>query len=212
MISIIFDMDGTLLDTQKIVLPAWETAGINQGIKGLSNEVKNVCGMNCADWSRYLNENYPTLDTDKFNAEMRKYVKENIIVTYKTGGEEILKFLKQNGVKIAIASGSSMKSVKHHLKEVDAEKYFDVMLGGTDVQNSKPAPDIFLLAAQKMGVAPKDCIVFEDSKNGVKAAVAAGMRCIGIADIAEFPEDIKNLLFAEPKDFIEAIDILRPLL
>ncbi len=209
MINVIFDMDGTLLDTQKITIPAWEWAGCNQGINGIGQHIKNVCGMNCADWTAYLKRHYPTLDTDRFNAEMRKYIKENIVVRFKPGGEEILKFLKENGVKMALASGSSVNSVYHHLNKVGAEKYFDVILGGNDVENSKPAPDIFLLAAAKMGVSPKDCIVLEDSKNGVKAAASAGMRCIGIPDIAEFPDEIKKHLMAETKDFFEAIDILR---
>ena len=73
----------------------------------------------------------------------------------------------------------------------------------------KPAPDIFLETAKLLGTSPNDCFVFEDSTNGVKAAVAAGMKCIGVPDITEFNEDIKDILFTEIASLDKAIDILK---
>ena len=207
MFSVIFDMDGTLLDTQRVYLAGWEYAGLNQGIKGLGDHVACVCGMNIMGWTRYLNEKFPTLDTDRFNKEMRQYVAEHQVVRFKKGAEELLKYLKNRNVKIGLASGSSRESVDHHLNEIDAFKYLDVTLSSQEVKNGKPAPDIFLEAAKRMGVEPKDCFVFEDSENGVKAAVAAGMRCIGVPDIAQFKDEIKKSLFAELKSLDEAMEI-----
>lgn len=208
MFSVIFDMDGTLLDTQQICIPAWEWAGENQGIKGLGKAIPYVCGMNREGWSAYLREHYPTLDVDRFNKEIRGYVEDNLVVRFRTGGKELLDYLKQRGVKVGLASGSSRKSVDHHLKEVGIGDYFDTTVAGDELKIGKPAPDVFLLTAEKMGVAPKDCFVFEDSVNGVKAAIAAGMRCIGFPDVAMFPDDIKKLLFAEIKSLSDAIEIL----
>lgn len=207
MFSVIFDMDGTLLDTQKIFIPAWEYAGLNQGIKGVGNDIQNVCGMNKAGWTEYLNSHYPTMDTDKFNSEMRQYVTDNLVVKFMAGAEALLKYLKQKGIKIALASGSSMESVKHHLKEVSATEYFDAIVSGEEVENGKPAPDIFLLTAKRLGVAPKDCFVFEDSANGIRSAYGAGMKCIGIPDIVDFPDEVNKLLFAKLKRLDEAIAV-----
>ena len=211
MFSVIFDMDGTLLDTQKIFIPAWEWAGENQGIKDLGKDLPNVCGMNINGWSAYLEEHYPTLDVDRFNKEMRAYVEEKLVVRFRRGGRELLTYLKQRGIKVGLASGSSRKSVDHHLKEVGISDYFDATVAGNEVTKGKPFPDVFLLTAEKMGVLPQDCYVFEDSVNGVKAAVAAGMKCIGFPDIAEFPEDIRKLLVAEIDSLDGAIEIFEKL-
>ncbi len=211
MISVIFDMDGTLLDTQQICIPAWEKAGQNQGFIGIGNDIPNVCGMNIIGWTAYLNKKYPTLNADKFNKEMREYIVANQVVKYREGAAELLDFLKQSGIKIGLASGSSRPSVMHHLNEVGATDYFCAITAGTEVDNGKPAPDIFLLTAEKMGVKPYDCIVFEDSANGVRAAAAAGMRCIGFPDIAPL-NDVHDLLFDEVDNLENAIDILKELI
>jgi len=108
-----------------------------------------------------------------------------------------------------LASGSSRRSVEHHLGELDAMKYFDAILAGSDVKHGKPAPDIFLETAKRLGAEPKDCFVFEDSSNGIKAAVAAGMKCIGVPDMVEFSDEIKQTLFAEITSLDKAIDILK---
>lgn len=209
MFSVIFDMDGTLLDTQKICIPAWDWAGERQGIKNMGSCVPDVCGCNIIGWSKYLRDNYPTLDVDRFNKEMRQYIIDNMVVKYKTGGEELLKFLKDNGVKIALASGSSHESIDHHLKEVGGTHFFDVTVGGVDVEKGKPAPDIFLLAAEKLGVDPVTCFVIEDSGNGIKAGYAAGMKCIGIPDVAPFKEEVKPLMIAELASMLDAIELFK---
>ena len=210
MFSVIFDMDGTLLDTQQICIPAWEYAGKNQGVSGMGAHVPNVCGMNKVGWSAYITEHFPTIDVDRFNREIRAYVIENIDIKYKSGAVELLEFLKQNGIKIGLASGSSEESVNHHLKEVDALKYFDAIVPGTSVEKGKPEPDIFLLAAERMGVDPETCFVFEDSQNGIIAGYRAGMKCIGVPDIAAFNEETKKIMFAEIKNLAEAIELLKP--
>ncbi len=207
MFSVIFDMDGTLLDTQKICIPAWEYAGINQGIKGVGNDIPNVCGMNKAGWTAYLTEHYPTMDTDKFNAEMRQYIVDNLEVKFMKGAKELLDYLKQKGVKIALASGSSIKSIEHHLNEVSATHYFDAIVSGEEVENGKPDPDIFLLTAKRLGVVPKECFVFEDSANGIRSGYRAGMKCIGVPDIVDFPDDVNKLLYANLKSLDQAIPI-----
>lgn len=212
MFSVIFDMDGTLLDTQRICIPAWEYAGRLQGVVGLGEHVPRVCGMNGEGSNRYLRENFPKIDVDIFKADMREYINRNGVVRYKKGAKELLDYLRNKCIKIALASGTSTPSVMHHLKEVDATKYFSAIVCGNDVKNGKPAPDVFLKAAEKIGATPEECFVVEDSANGVVAAYRAGMKCIGIPDIVDFEKEIEQLMFAKCESMTEALDIFKKML
>lgn len=205
MFSVIFDMDGTLLDTQSICIPAWEYAGKLQGVDGMGAYMQYACGMNLAGGNRYLRENFPLLDVDRFRIDERVYIKENLVPAYKKGGKELMAFLEQHGVKMGLASGSTHKSIEHHFAIVGGYEKFSAVVGGADVENGKPAPDIFLLAAEKMGVDPKTCFVFEDSVNGIKAGVAAGMKSIGVEDVVAFDDATKSLLTAQFASLDEAI-------
>ncbi len=197
MFSVIFDMDGTLLDTQRICIPAWDYAGKRQGYENMGRCIPFVCGMNNAGSTRYLQENFKGINVALFKDDVREYINKNGVVKFKDGAKELLELLKQRKIKIALASGTSRKSVEHHLNEVDAKKYFDVIVAGEEVVNGKPAPDVFLKAAQLLGAEPETCYVFEDSANGIKAGYTAGMKCIGIADIVPFNEDVKKMMFIE---------------
>lgn len=212
MFGVIFDMDGTLFDTQRICMPAWDFAGENQGFKNVGQHIPAVCGMSDVGWQKYLKDNFPGMDVLKFSSEARQYVIDNLIVRYMPGAEELVNFLKSKGVKLAIASGSSQDSIKHHLGEVGGTDYFDAIVGGADVENGKPAPDIFLLAAEKLGVAPEDCFVLEDSENGIRAAHAAGMKALGIPDIALFSDEVKALETAEFPSMVEAMEYFKKLI
>ena len=209
MFSVIFDMDGTLLDTQKICVPAWDYAGENQGYNNVGALIENVCGMNEKGWTDYLLKNFPQIDLIKFKNEMRQYIIDNLEVRFKKGALELLEFLKSNNIKMAIASGSSKETILHHLTQVNAMDYFDGFVGSHDVVNGKPAPDVFLKAAELISAKPEDCFIFEDSANGIIAAHTAGMKCIGVPDMVAFSQEIKDIMFAELNDLSEAIPILK---
>ncbi len=195
MFSVIFDMDGTLLDTQRICIPAWDFAGDNQGLENVGRHMPAVCGMNEEAWSSYLAERYPSIDLTTFKKDTKDYVIKNLKVKFMPGIERLLKFLKQNGIKIGLASGSSHEIINYYLNQLNSEDYFDVIVSGNDVEHSKPEPDIFLKTAELMGVNPSDCFVFEDSENGIRAGRAAGMKCVGIPDIVDFSDEVSGMLF-----------------
>lgn len=207
MFSVIFDMDGTLLDTQRICIPAWDYAGEKQGVFNMGEHIPNVCGTNANGSSLYLKQNFPQINIEQFKVDAKEYIIKNLVVRFKPGAKELLDFLKQKGVKIALASGTSRPSVEHHLNEVGILNYFDVTVCGTEVENGKPAPDIFLKTAELMGVSPEDCFVFEDSENGIIAGYKAGMKCIGIADIVPFSSKVKELMYCELQSMEKAIGI-----
>ncbi len=211
MFSVIFDMDGTLFDTQRICIPAWDWAGERQGFENVGEHIPAVCGKNEAGWSKHLKDHFPTMDVPRFSKDARDYVIKHLVVKYMPGAEELVKFLYEKGVKLGIASGSSRNSINHHLNEVGGAHYFDAIVGGTEVENGKPAPDIFLLAAEKLGVDPKDCYILEDSENGIRSGYAAGMKAIGVPDIAQFSEEVKALETAEFKSMFEALEYFKAL-
>lgn len=212
MFSVIFDMDGTLLDTQRVYIPAWDWAGEKQGFKNLGQHIPAVCGKNEAGWSKYLLDRYPSLDIKTFNLDAANYVAQNIVIRYMPGAEELVKLLKSKGIKVAIASGSGHDVINRYLTEIGGTELFEVIVGGPDVENCKPAPDIFLLAAEKLGVAPEDCFVLEDSENGIRAAHAAGMKALGIPDIALFSDEVKALETAEFPSMVEAMEYFKKLI
>lgn len=208
-LCVIFDMDGTLLDTQKIFVPAWEYAGRLQGIEGAGKHVYNICGMNDEGCRQYIRENMPTVDVSEFRASMVRYIAKNGFSKFREGAEELLTFLKQNKVKIGLASGSSHDVVERNLQQVGITDTFDVIVSGDEVKCGKPAPDIFLLAAERMGAEPKNCFVFEDSPHGIKAGFVAGMKCIGFPDLVQFDDKTCEMMIAQVNDLSEAITILK---
>jgi HAD superfamily hydrolase (TIGR01509 family) len=91
---------------------------------------------------------------------------------------DLLERLKADGLKLAICSSS--KNAQTVLDALSLSEYFDAVVGGNDIVNPKPDPEIFLTGAQRLGLKPEECIVFEDAESGVDAALAAGMACIGV--------------------------------
>ena len=209
MFSVIFDMDGTLFDTQRIYIPAWDYVGGLQNVSEKGKHIAEVCGMNEAGWTAFIEQNYKQIDIKKFKADVIEYVAKNNVIQLKEGATELIAFLRKNNIKIAIASGSSRDIIMDNLKAVGAENLFDVIVGGDEVQNGKPAPDVFLKTAEKLGVLPESCFVFEDSANGIRAGYAAGMKCIGVPDVAQFDDGVKKMMFAEFKVLSDAIEILK---
>lgn len=209
MFSVIFDMDGTLTDTQKIFVPAWDYAGGNQGFKNAGEKVEYVCGVNDEYCTNFILEHFKGIDIVKFKKDVADYINKNGVIALKPGVTEVLNFLKANKIKMAVASGSTIANINKNLNDVGVLNYFDAIASGDEVENSKPAPDVFLLAANRMGVNPKECIVFEDSSNGIKAGYAAGMKCIGVADVAPFDNEASEMAFKCFNTMDEAIELLK---
>ncbi len=191
----IFDMDGTLFDSEKIYQKAWletvEYFGQGRGIE-LTKAVSGASEANCR---KTIKEFYPDIDVDKFF----DHVIETAVKVFENGVEmmpgviEILSYFKEKGVKMAIASSSSHDVINKNIERADIKKYFTAIIGGNDVKNGKPAPDIFLKAAEEINVPIGDCYVFEDSFNGIRAAYAAGCVPIMIPDTMQPNDEIKKI-------------------
>jgi HAD superfamily hydrolase (TIGR01509 family) len=108
----------------------------------------------------------------------------------KTGALALLEALHAAAIPCAVASSSSVDEIRHRLGHVDVLKYFRAIDGGNEVAHGKPDPALYLLAAARLGAAPEDCIAFEDSENGARAAQAAGVRVVIVPDLKHPPQDV----------------------
>lgn len=180
----IFDMDGLMFDTESLYQNAWRQEARRMGITLGDDFVMEICGTNGDLLLSIVKKYYHTDDPIRIRDAVIQSVEDHLRqeVPVKPGLFEILKYLKEQGVKLAVASSSYPALIRRNLANSDTEPYFDAVVSGTNVPNGKPAPDIFLFAADQLGIDPKDCYVFEDSINGVHAGLAAGCETVMVPD------------------------------
>jgi beta-phosphoglucomutase family hydrolase len=180
--GVIFDMDGTLIESTEADYLAWKRLFAEHNKELSFEEYFPLIGMKSA----VVVETRLLLDDEKAKEALAKkmdYFSEIVsgsgikTVPYAT---ILLKQLKEHNVKLALATSSRRAKMKMVLQLTDLLPYFGEIVTGDEVANSKPAPDIFLKAAEKLQLSPKDCVVIEDAANGVKAAKNAGMKCVAI--------------------------------
>ena len=180
--NIIFDMDGVLVDSEPVILAAAIKGLEKYGVEAEPEDFTPFIG---AGEDRFIGG-----VAEKYGVKYKKEMKDTVydiyldIVSDKlkvfSGTKKVLNELKEN-FKLALASSADMVKIEANLKEADiSPSIFKVIIGGDDVTNKKPDPEIYTKTAEKMGVTPESCLVVEDSVHGVKAAKAAGMKCIGI--------------------------------
>ena len=177
----IFDMDGLILDSEKAVIDCWDIVGERYNLEDIRTFAYSVIGRNVTDTNKMFEERYGTDPGALFiRAEKRKIFKERFeggLVPLKPYTIELLKKMRQLGMKTALASSSSREDVVYEMSRLGALEYFDAVICGDQVTKSKPDPEIFIKAADLIGLDPSVCMGLEDSFNGVKACKAAGKPC-----------------------------------
>lgn len=193
--AVIFDMDGVIIDSEPFHLIICREIFKNLSIPFCEEEYNSYIGVsNTSMWTtlkdKYgLKETVDELSMFQTNAGM-KYIKENEIEPI-PGILDLLDELGGSGIKIALASSSSMEGIKMVLEKFKITQYFQAVVSGEDLERGKPAPDIFLKAAGMLQVEPEYCTVIEDSHNGVTAAKAAGMKCVGYQNPSSGDQDLR---------------------
>lgn len=182
--AVIFDMDGVLIDSEPGHLIQEERLFQSLGIS-LDKEGHNkFVGTTTQYMWNILKKDFNLKNTiDELIAldrnEYYEFLTKEEKVVPIDGIPELIKNLKSSGIKIAVASSSPLKVIEYILNTFKLYNYFDQIVTGDYVKRSKPNPDVFLYASQRLDMAPKDCIVVEDSHNGVMAAKNANMTCVG---------------------------------
>lgn len=199
--AVIFDMDGVLTDSEPVITKAAMLALAEFGVSASEADFHPFTGTGEDRFIGGVAELHGVpyrLEMKKRTYEIYLDIVDAEIVIY-PGIPEMLAILAGMGIRMAVASSADAVKVQANLRAAGIGlNLFSAVCSGEDVVHKKPAPDIFLLAADKLGVSPEMCLVVEDAISGVKAAGAAGMRCVGIS--TSFPR--KTLLAAGVADVL----------
>lgn len=201
----IFDLDGVIVDTAHYHFLAWKrlakelgielTEQHNERLKGVSRmqSLEIILELGGISLSQHDKEVLANKKNSWFVDFVERMAPEEIF----PGVKSLLLELRKRGMKIGLASSS--KNARTVVKLLNIQNEFDAIVDGTMITHSKPHPEIFLLAAKKLDVHPKDCVVFEDAEAGVEAAIAAGMKCVGIGSPLQLNK--ANLVVAKTGEF-----------
>jgi HAD superfamily hydrolase (TIGR01509 family) len=215
-LGVIFDMDGVLVDSEPFICEA--ACRMFAQVHGLTvqpGDFKPFVGTGEDRFIGGVAEKYGLLKRDAVADKATTYRIYLEIIKGRLaplpGVVEFVKYLRQRGITTAVASSADLIKVKGNLTEIGLapEANFDAVVCGEDVVHKKPAPDIFQLAARRIGLGNAECIVVEDAPSGVQAAKAAGSRCLGI--LSSFDEQTLRVAGADwiAKDLSSAKDLLQ---
>ncbi|MGC8924230.1 MAG: HAD family hydrolase [Candidatus Micrarchaeia archaeon] len=206
--AVLFDMDGVISDTEPVHESADEKVLNEYGVN-VDERWKGIKGLRQIDVFTKAIEMYGIKETPEVlvKKKMRYYKEEIHRITVFNSVLEVIAKLKGKYM-LGLVSSSPKECVDAVVNKYHLGKFFDVIITGDDVKEGKPSPEPYLNAAKRLGCAASECIVVEDSINGVKSAKAAGMKCVGITN--SFPR--QDLLMAGADEVIDYIDDLPKLL
>lgn len=184
--AVIFDMDGLLLDSERPIRDAWIEVGGEIGVALDAPTYQRVIGRNMTEVRAILGEVFGAEAYEAAAARVADLLEARHAergYAPKAGAGELLAWLAGRGVSCGLASSSYRAKIERRLGQVALLEYFAAIAGGDEVARGKPSPDVYLLAAQRLGVDPAACLAFEDSDNGARAALDAGMRVVVVPDL-----------------------------
>ena len=214
--AVIFDVDGTLLDTERIYMQAWKEAAAELGYVMPNSVLQKTRAVNTKDAARIFETEIGNGFSYVQTRPIRVRIAEEIIARespiLKPGVLELLDYLDEKGIQLAVASSTNTQATKEHLAASKILDRFDVVVGGDQIVHGKPHPDIFLKAAELLGVASESCIVVEDSPAGIRAGHAAGMKTVLVPDQAVITDEIIAISDVMLKSLLEMPAYLQNLL
>ena len=193
----VFDMDGLLLDTERIFLDAFKKTCKGVGLEFDMSLFVKLIGTNSTRTKELLINGFGKgFDYDSFReawiGNVADYISHNPI-PLKEGAVNVLERIRAIPLPMAVATSTRYNDAAKSLESTGIINYLEFVVAGDQVTQGKPDPEIYLKVADKLGVMPDECIVFEDSENGVKSAHAAGMDVIQIPDLLEPSDELKAL-------------------
>lgn len=204
-------MDGVLIDTEKWLNIYWRQAAAEAGYDMKPEHalsIRSLAGKYAAPYlQELLGEEFPYWTIRERRKELMKAHIEKNGIDKKPGVDEILDYLKGHGIITAVATATDPVRTKEYLTKLGIYEKFDRIVCATMVENGKPKPDIYLYACEQIGCKPDECLAVEDSPNGVRAAVDAGIRTIMVPDLTE-PDEQTALIIAAKADSLYDIILL----
>ncbi len=210
---VIFDVDGTLVDSETVyVKAALKNLEVNHYNIPMS-AIMGIIGQNRVAGRKLIESTQDdSFNYDKYIKDfekIRNQILENEPYKLKKGALNILNYCKENNIKMAIATSTARDKQTKVLTELGIIDYFDYMVFGDEIKNSKPAPDIYLKVYEHYNIDKDEMIIYEDSKNGILSAHNAGIRVVYIKDIVEVEEEVTSLCYKQVKDLDEGIELLK---
>lgn len=189
----IFDLDGTVLLSEEAYEEAFKKVLSDNGVKNPPKHPQ-ISGIGVQENWEILKEKHSlTPSAEQLTQDSQdEYLARLGQVRVREGFLKLVKDFKDSGVLVALATSNAWWLVKRELEHFKIEQYFDSITTGEEVDETKPQPDIFLKTAQKLGVEPGQCLVFEDAPSGVEAAKNAGMKVVALTSTYASKEDLKG--------------------
>ena len=208
----IFDMDGTLIDTEKVYRKMWPLAVSQFGYTMTDEQCLQLRSLGSPygrlKLQEFFGEDFPY---DEVRTYRRKMVADYLAehgIDLKPGCKEILDILKERGIARAICTSSDLERTTGYLKRLGLEGKFDKIICTAMVERGKPAPDAYVYAVEQMGFAKEACVAVEDSPNGVESAYAAGLKVVMIPDQSEPDEELSRMLYAKVDCLTDLVKLL----
>lgn len=209
--AVIWDMDGLLLDTERLSIDAWQIAARDMAVAIDVTAFQALIGRNPQGIRLKLVELLGTsVDIEELARRAGQRYQEIIGdgLPLKNGAKESIEFLARHAVPQAVATSSTMRVAARKLEHHDLLRHLNTLVTGDQVSEGKPHPEPYLLAAERLGIAPRNCLAFEDSVNGVLSADAAGMSVILIPDICEHGENTLKRVWKTFPSLTDAFPVL----
>ena len=210
--GVLFDMDGLMFDTERLWTEAWLTAAAENSLPVTLEVVTAMRGRNRAGCKQVCLESLgPDFDFDGYQARARvlmdRLVDEHQLPK-KPGLVELLQELRRRGIPSVVCTSTRRATTEGYLKRAGIQGFFKGIVGGDEVQQGKPHPEVFLRGAALAGRDPERCMVLEDSPNGIRAGAAAGCKAVMVPDLMEPTDELRALAAAIVPDLFAVIPLL----
>lgn len=194
--AVVFDMDGVVFDSERLVLECWEEIGAKYQLEGMREAFLPCIGTNSVKTKEIVLKHYGMdFPYDEFVREasiLFHDIADQGGLPVKAGVKELLTYLRERGIPMAVASSTRLAVVQQELEQAGLLEYFSVVMGGDQLKRSKPEPDIYLMTCEKLGVQPANAYAIEDSYNGIRSAYSAGLKPIMVPDMLPPTEEMRK--------------------